>query len=98
MVNPFENPLKNNFRGKIIKNPDLGALESMYSFTMFARSAITLGSAKSEMFVRSSSSSFVRKIIHFCEREIGGGHIDVLTGSLTQRFFGVRKKTLAYLL
>ena len=35
--------------------------------------------------------SFVRKVSEFCELKIWGGHIDVLTGSLTHRFFGVRK-------
>ena len=33
----------------------------------------------------------VRKIIHFCGRHIGGGHMELLTGSLTHRFFGIPK-------
>ena len=38
------------------------------------------------------SSSFVlRKIIHFCEGEMEGPRIVLPTGSLTHRFFGVRK-------
>ena len=35
--------------------------------------------------------AFVRFISEFCELKIGGGHIDVLTGTLTHRFFGIRK-------
>ena len=35
--------------------------------------------------------SFVRKIIHFCEGEMEGPRIVLPTGSLTHRFFGVRK-------
>ena len=53
-----------------------------------ARSAITFESAKQEMsFVRPS----VRKIIHFCGRHMRGGHMELLTGSLTHRFFGIPK-------
>ena len=35
--------------------------------------------------------SFVRKIIHFCEGEMEGPRIVLPTGTLTHRFFGVRK-------
>ena len=35
----------------------------------------------------------VRKVITFCGREIGGGHLPVSTGVLTHRFFSFRKKT-----
>ena len=32
------------------------------------------------------------KVIHFCGRHIGGGgHMELLTGSLTHRFFGIPK-------
>ena len=33
----------------------------------------------------------LRKIIHFCEGEMEGPRIVLPTGSLTHRFFGVRK-------
>ena len=43
---------------------------------------------KCPFFVR---SSFVRKIIDFCEGEMEGPRIDLPTGSLTHRFLGVQK-------
>ena len=45
------------------------------------------------MFVRSFVRSFfvLRKIIDFCEGEMEGPRIVLPTGSLTHRFFGVRK-------
>ena len=42
-------------------------------------------------FVRPFVRSSVRKIIHFCGRHMRGGHIELLTGSLTHRFFGIPK-------
>ena len=58
--------------------------------TIVARSAFTFGSAKSEMFF-SFSFVLLRKIIDFCEGEMEGPRIVLPTGSLTHRFFGVRK-------
>ena len=42
-------------------------------------------------FVRPFVRPFVRKIIDFCEGEMEGPRIVLPTGSLTHRFFGVRK-------
>ena len=64
-------------------------LEYLKRFSVFARSAFTFGSAKSEMFVL--LRPFVRKIIHFCEGEMEGPRIVLPTGSLTHRFFRIRK-------
>ena len=44
-----------------------------------------------ECKTRNVLRSSVRKIIHFCGRHIGGGHMELLTGSLTHRFFGIPK-------
>ena len=51
---------------------------------------MNLGSAKSEWLCQLCGSPENNSLVRAGNRG-GGGHIDVLTGSLTHRFFGVRK-------
>ena len=49
----------------------------------FARSALSVRTVKTGMLVR----PFVKKVITFCEEDIGGNRVPVGKGVLNDRFF-----------
>ena len=81
---------------RLTKNEKVGnnlfSTAFFYLFEVCLREALcTSGVAKSKLSVRSSVRPFVRKIIDFCRKEIGSGHILRSLDEMEGRFSAISK-------